>query len=169
MALFVALGGGAYAAAVLPANSVGANQIKKSAVERSKLKKNAVDGTKVLDNALTGDDIKESSLLRVPWSADSDNALEASHAATTAGLDKITYKVAVATAPAGTLSTAATAFCDAGQRVVGGGVRVDNPATAIVDDSYPDGGGTAWTAHIGAEFATSFTVIAICVPAAAVG
>src|SRR5262249_27364680 len=66
LALFVALSGGAYAAATLPANSVGAKQIKKSAVERGKIKRNAIDGSKVLDNALTGEDIKESTLDEVP-------------------------------------------------------------------------------------------------------
>ena len=41
LALFIALGGGAYAAATLPANSVGTKQIKKSAVERAKIKNGA--------------------------------------------------------------------------------------------------------------------------------
>ena len=36
LALFFALGGGGYAAATLPANSVGPRQIKKNAVERAR-------------------------------------------------------------------------------------------------------------------------------------
>jgi hypothetical protein len=165
LALFIALGGGAYAAATLPANSVGAKQIKKGAVERAKIKSNAVDGSKALDNSLTGADIKESTLATVPTAAD------ATHAASTAALDKINYRSAGATAPAATDSTAATVACDAGQHVIGGGVRVDNPAVAFVDDSYPDAGGTAWTAHIGTVPAggTNFTVIAICAAATTVG
>jgi hypothetical protein len=171
LALFIALGGGAYAAATLPANSVGAKQIKKSSVERAKIKNNAVDGSKVLDNALTGDDVKESTLAKVPFAGVADNATNATHAGLSAGLDKITYKIASGTAPAATDSTLGTATCDPGQRVVGGGVRVDNPAVAVVDDSYPDGAGTAWSAHIGTVFAggTGFTVTAICVPASASG
>ena len=43
LALFFALGGGAYAAATLPANSVGPRQIKKNAVERAKIKSNAIE------------------------------------------------------------------------------------------------------------------------------
>src|SRR3954468_6605314 len=125
LALFIALGGGAYAAATLPANSVGAKQIKKGSVERSKLKNNAVDGSKVLDNALTGDDVKESTLAKVPFSAVADNAGNATHAALSAGLDKINHRSAVGSAPAGAFSVGATASCDAGQRVVGGGVRAD--------------------------------------------
>jgi hypothetical protein len=170
LALFIALGGGAYAAATLPANSVGAKQIKKGSVERVKIKNNAVDGSKVLDNALTGDDIKESTLAKVPFSAVADNAGNATHAALAAGLDKITYRGATGSAPA-SADTAATAVCDPGQRVIGGGVRVDDPSVALVDDSYPDGGGTSWTAHIatGGMGGTNFTVTAICVPASAAG
>ena len=48
MALFVALGGASYAAIKLPANSVGAAQIKK----------NAVDSNKVKDRSLLATDFK---------------------------------------------------------------------------------------------------------------
>lgn len=50
LALFVALGAGAYAATVLPANSVGARQLKSNAVERGKMKYSAVDSAKVRDH-----------------------------------------------------------------------------------------------------------------------
>jgi hypothetical protein len=166
LALFIALGGGAYAASTLPANSVGAKQIKKSAVERVKLKNNAVDGSKVLDNSLEGADIKESTLAKVPLAATADAA---THANAAAAMDKITYRTASGTAAPMSDSTAATAACEAGQHVIGGGVRVDNPAVAVVDDSYPEAGGTAWTAHVATGGGTNFTVTAICVPSTAVG
>ena len=175
LALFIALGGGAYAAATLPANSVGSKQIKKSSVERAKIKNNAIDGSKVLDNSLTGDDVKESTLAKVPFAAVADNATNATnatHAALSAGLDKLTYKSAVGATQAPGVTVAATAVCDPGQRVVGGGVHVDNPNVAFFDDSYPDAGGTAWTGRLDADFSgatTTFTVTAICVPAAAAG
>jgi hypothetical protein len=169
LALFIALSGGAYAATALPANSVGPRQIKKNAVERAKLKNNVVDSSKVLDNALTGDDIRESSLDRVPEAASADKATNADHATSSAGLDKVTYKSATVAAPPMS-DTLATAACDPGQRVVGGGVRADNPAVTLVDDSYPDLGGVSWSAHIATGSAgTNFTVTAICVPATAVG
>lgn len=165
LALFFALGGGAYAAATLPANSVGPRQIQKNAVERAKIKSNAINASKVLDNSLTGDDVRESTLEEVPMADD------ATHADAAGALDRVSYRSVSGTAPAMTDSAAATATCDPGQRVVGGGVRVDNPAIAVVDDSYPDGGGTAWTAHIGTGPAggTNFTVTAICVTASAAG
>jgi hypothetical protein len=171
LALFLALGGGAYAATALPVNSVGPRQIKKNAVERAKLKNNAVDGSKVLNNALTGDDISESTLGAVPLAAQSNKATAADHATSAAALDKISYRSATATAPAATDSAAATVACDPGQKVIGGGVRVDDPTIALVDDSYPEPGGNAWTAHVatGPAAGTNFTVTAICAPAATVG
>jgi hypothetical protein len=159
LALFVALGGGAYAAAALPAHSVGSKQLKKGAVVAAKIKNNAVDRSKVMDNSLTGADIKESSVAEVPL---------ATHAAASAAIDKATYKTAAGTAPASSAANVVTATCDAGQHVVGGGVKLDNPGIGLVNDSYPDTNNTAWTAHVGnasngssaAPF--NFTVYAIC-------
>jgi hypothetical protein len=45
MALFLALGGGAYAAATLPKNSVGSKQIKKNAVTSKKVKDGSLKAT----------------------------------------------------------------------------------------------------------------------------
>ena len=56
LALFVALGGAAYAATKLPANSVGTKQ----------LKKNAVTGSKVKSHTLTGHNIDLAKLGTVP-------------------------------------------------------------------------------------------------------
>jgi hypothetical protein len=56
-AVFIALGGSAYAATQLDKNSVGTKQLKKNAVTRAKIKKNAVTGAKVKDRSLTGDDL----------------------------------------------------------------------------------------------------------------
>src|SRR4051794_3546984 len=85
LALFIALGGGAYAAT---ANSIGSRQ----------LKKNAVSGLKVRDNSLTGADINESTLGKVPSAAVADTATNATTAAGSSALDKVTYKTAGGTA-----------------------------------------------------------------------
>lgn len=71
IALFVALGGTAYAATALPAHSVGTKQLKKS----------AVTSVKVKDNSITGKDVLESSLGKVPSAASADAATNATHAA----------------------------------------------------------------------------------------
>jgi hypothetical protein len=154
LALFVSLSGGAYAAATLPANSVGPRQLKKNAVVGAKIKKNAVDGTKVRDGSVSGDDIKESSLEKVPLAAGADHA---------AALDRVVYKTAGSTAPVNG-GNSATAACDAGQHVVGGGAKVEDPINALVVDSYPDAANTAWTARAGnfGPAPVNFTVFAIC-------
>jgi hypothetical protein len=72
LALFIALGGSAYAVSKLPKNSVGPKQLKKNSVTTKKLKKNAVTGAKVKNKSLTGSDINLAKLGTVP---------EASHAA----------------------------------------------------------------------------------------
>jgi hypothetical protein len=66
LALFVALGGTAWAVA---ANSVGTAQLKNGAVTNPKLAANSVGGAKVIDNSLTGADINQSSLglAAEPW------------------------------------------------------------------------------------------------------
>jgi hypothetical protein len=86
-ALFVALGGTGYAAIKLPSNSVGAKQIKKSAVTNKKLGANAVTSPKVKNGSLTAADINLATLPKVPTAANADHADNATHAtnADTAG------------------------------------------------------------------------------------
>jgi hypothetical protein len=52
LALFVALGGGSYAAVALSRNSVGATQIRRAAVGPSELKRDAVDSVRVRNRSL---------------------------------------------------------------------------------------------------------------------
>jgi hypothetical protein len=169
LALFVALGGGAYAATALPANSVGSTQLGNNAVVTAKIKNNAVNGSKVRDRSLTGADINVSSLAKVP------SATNATHAAASAALDKATYKTAAGTAAASSAANVATATCDSGQHVVGGGVKVGTPGIGVINDSYPDAGNTAWTAHVGngssgsSAAPVNFTVYAICTTVTTIG
>jgi len=62
IAVFIALGGGAYAATQLPNNSVGTKQLKNSAVTTPKIKNGAVTGAK----------IKLATLGKVPSAANAD-------------------------------------------------------------------------------------------------
>jgi hypothetical protein len=174
IALAIALGGTSYAALKLPARSVGTKQLKPKAVTRTTMRDNAVNGAKVADDSLAGADIVEGSLGKVPAAASADTATAAGHAA---ALDAVNYRVATGAVPTApddvTPSIAvASAFCDAGQHVTGGGVKVDAPTSSAVLDSYPDFGGTLWTAHISNDDPTAphgFTVYAICVASAAAG
>jgi hypothetical protein len=80
VALFTALGGGAYA---LQANSVGTRQLKNGAVTNAKLAARSVTGAKVADHSLTGAKIVASTLgpVRVARHAlSADGARAAGHA-----------------------------------------------------------------------------------------
>src|SRR5215203_3018899 len=76
-ALFVALGGSAFAAA-----RIGTNDIKKGAVTKQKLHKNAVNSKKVSKNSLNGKDIDEKTLGAVPTAGHALSADRAVIAAT---------------------------------------------------------------------------------------
>ena len=65
VALFVALGGGAYAAA----GKIGTPDIKNGAVTKVKIAKNAVTGPKIKNDVVTGAKVKESTLGIVPNAA----------------------------------------------------------------------------------------------------
>src|SRR5690349_24668437 len=56
IAVFMVLGGAAFAATQLPKNSVGSKQLKKNAVTAAKIKKDAVTGAKVKDGSLAASD-----------------------------------------------------------------------------------------------------------------
>jgi hypothetical protein len=73
VALFVALGGSAYAATALPAGSVGTKQLKNAAVTSSKIKASAVSSVTIADNSITGADVLESSLGQVPSASNADS------------------------------------------------------------------------------------------------
>jgi hypothetical protein len=82
LALFVALGGSAYAVTQLPKNSVGTKQLKPNAVTAAKLKNGAVTGAKIGTDAVTGANLDESTLGRVPSAASAERATTADRAAT---------------------------------------------------------------------------------------
>ena len=157
MALFLALGGGAYAAATLPKNSVGTTQLRKAAVTRAKIRNNAVDRSKVADRSITGADVKESTLTIVP-SANARSRRRRDRQGRVQGR-------AIGHAPRVPPPTfLATARATQGQHVMGGGIKVNDPANAFVDDGYPDGANNAWTVRVEEHRrpAVGFTVVAIC-------
>jgi hypothetical protein len=166
LALFIALSAGAYAATTLPAGSVGALQLKASAVTsrkiaanavtRSKIAPHAVTGLQVAPGSLTGANIKLATLGKVPSAAVADSASVAR-----------VKTVSVTGIAAADSAVAATAACDPGLTVVGGGARLSNEDEQLVNDSYPSGM-SGWTVDVFASpaGAGAFTVYAICVPAA---
>ena len=172
IALFVAIGGSSYAVTRLPSNSVGTKQ----------LRKNAVTGAKVKNGSLTAADIKVSSLSGVASAVSATNAANATHATAAAAIDKVTYvKTPGGVGPApppdptgnqGTTIGGGTATCPAGLFAIGGGVGVDDNVNTSVVDSFPDPSGHAWTVRVDNNDPASahgFTVVAVCVSAAAAG
>jgi hypothetical protein len=83
LALFVALGGSAYAA-----KKIGSNEIKANAITTGKIKKNAVTTAKIKKNAVTGDKINEGTLGPVPSATNATNATNFSRFHTS-GLKKL--------------------------------------------------------------------------------
>jgi hypothetical protein len=69
VALFVALGGSAYAATQLKKNSVGTKQLKKNSVTAAKIKKNAIVTAKLKNDAVTGAKVNTATLGTVPSAA----------------------------------------------------------------------------------------------------
>jgi len=74
LALFVALGGSAYAA-----TKIGTKDIKKNAITAAKIKKNAVTTAKIKNNGVTGAKIDEGSLGPVPSAVNAVNATNAAN------------------------------------------------------------------------------------------
>jgi hypothetical protein len=80
VAMFLALGGGAYAAFKPPKNSIGTKQLKNGSVSTKKIQSGAVTGSKVARHSLTGAQINASTLGTVPQANHASNADRASNA-----------------------------------------------------------------------------------------
>jgi hypothetical protein len=102
LALFVALGGSAYAATQLPKNSVGAKQLKANAVTTAKLKNGAVTAAKIKNGTITGAKIDLGSLGTVPSAT---NAASATHATTAANATNAANASALGGSPPSAFAT----------------------------------------------------------------
>jgi hypothetical protein len=77
LALFCAMGGGAYAALRVPPNSIGARQLKAGAVTKGKIAREAITAAKVAEGTLTGAQIDLPALGTVPSAANAQSAANA--------------------------------------------------------------------------------------------
>ena len=136
LALFVALGGSAYATG-FPANVIGTKQLKNGAVTRPKVRANAVNGAKIAGDSVRGADVAEATVgpvasaahatvaAAVPVAASADNTpnatttANATQAGNASGLARTAasgyQRQAVGTCPAGNpmrfLMDNGTVFC----------------------------------------------------------
>ncbi len=121
LALFIALGGGAYAAAKLPADSVGPVQ----------LRDDAVSSPKVLDSSLQAADFAPGQLPAGPRGA--RGPIGPAGPAGLSGLE-VVY---AASGPGAAATKDAEAHCPSGKKVTGGGSLVAGAAKAPVTSSTP--------------------------------
>ena len=77
----------------------------------------------------------------------------------TVGVGKLTYVTTTTAIPAA-LSTAVSAVCPDGSKVIGGGIKVSKPYATGVEASYPTTSG--WAGDIYSQVATSAITTAIC-------
>jgi hypothetical protein len=128
IALFVALGGSAYAAFDLPSNSVGTKQLKNGAVTTKKLANNALTSEKVKDYSLLAKDFKRGQLPTGPPGPKGDPGVSGA------------TNIVMRTGPNFTLgpdgSGGGSAQCHAGEKekATGGGVY------PVTSDAYPQSG-----------------------------
>jgi hypothetical protein len=165
IALFVALGSGAYAATQLPKNSVGSKQIKK----------NAVNSAKVKDRSLQAIDFKEGQLPAGPQGPKGDTGAPGA-----AGATSVVARRTVEPGIGNNTQATTTADCEAGEHLVGGGAGFVNSATnayefpARLHGSVPIGAGgkpvqdgaeaSGWRASATNETGATrdFVVVALC-------
>ncbi|HEY7122213.1 MAG TPA: hypothetical protein VH329_06605 [Solirubrobacterales bacterium] len=88
----------------------------------------------------------------------------------TVGVGKLTYVSATATGTGGSNAVTVSATCPAGTHVIGGGVRVEDPNSDFIDDSFPTPTGWAGRVSPGGDPGTTHTFIAtaICATSRAV-
>jgi hypothetical protein len=74
IALFVALGGGAYAATIAPKDSVNSNSVVDESLRGRDVQNGKLSGKDLKDQSVTGADVLESSLAQVPSAKNAANA-----------------------------------------------------------------------------------------------
>jgi hypothetical protein len=116
--LFILLGGGAYAAARLPAKSVGTAQLKAG----------AVTGAKIKDGTITGAKVDSSTLGPVPTAASANRATNADHASSA---DRATNADSASRA----LSADKAAFATKADLAANAELLGGNPASSFVSNS----------------------------------
>jgi hypothetical protein len=139
IALFVALGGSAYAAVNLPPNSVGAKQLKNGAITPAKIQNGAVTNSKIQNGAVTNAKIGNDAITSANVMAGS--LLPADFAAGTFPGPPVVRSSSTALFTGGTSSIVAQ--CLPGEYAMGGGVSVRGGGSsgAVITDNAPEGPG----------------------------
>ena len=146
IAVFIALGGASYAAVAIPANSVGTNQLKKSAVAGPKIKKNAINSAKVKDGSLQRGDFASGTLLQGLQGPKGDpGAPGPTGNAGAPGISGRTYVIgAEVSVNPGQVDTAQVT-CPAGKKVMGGGGGTEGNAPIVAMGQIND---STWAVNV---------------------
>jgi hypothetical protein len=184
LALFVALGGTGWADQVLGTGSVGTAQLARNAVTTPKILNGAVTKPKlgpaavttaalakgaVTSSALAKGAVTSSALAKgaVTGAAIAVGTITADRLATgvvggIAGTKISTVVSPLTTVPAGSVGTAVTATCAAGQKAIGGAWNAGR--FAFTDSEGPTPDGTGWSAvfETGSASSAAVTVSAMC-------
>jgi len=163
MALFIALGGGAYALSI-PRNSVGPKQLRKNAVTGPKIKRGVVTSSKVKDHGLLAKDFKAGELPAGPPGANGERGAEG--APGVSGLEQV-FNSSAANSD---IDKIAIATCPEGKRAIGGGATHSNAGAGevVIDQIQPSDGDTVpghvtVSAHAtGTPPSWSVTAFALC-------
>jgi len=184
LALFVALGGTGWADQVLGTGSVGTAQLARNAVTTPKILNGAVTKPKlgpaavttaalakaaITSSALAKGAVTSSALAKgaVTGAAIAVGTITADRLATgvvggIAGTKISTVVSPLTTVPAGSVGTAVTATCAAGQKAIGGAWNAGR--FAFTDSEGPTPDGTGWSAvfETGSASSAAVTVSAVC-------
>lgn len=152
LALFVALGGSAYAAVTLSPNSVGTVQLKNHAVTSAKLAYGSVGAANVKAGSLLASDFHAGQLPAGPVGPQGPQGATgpqgpqgvagAQGSPGISGYQVVTNSSATDTTP----GKAIAVNCPAGEKVLGGGISPEtaNTDTLAAVNSYPDNNDTQW-------------------------
>jgi hypothetical protein len=137
LALFVALGGSAYAA-----TKFSGKQIKPKTIPANRIKPNSLSSKQIKDGSLKG--VKSA-----------------------ISLNNITYQTVTATLDSTNPNPITTAVtCPAGLHVTGGGGVISDPNNGFINDTGPTPGNTGWVVHsFSGAVNSTITVTAICASA----
>ena len=146
IAVFLVLGGTAFAATQLGKNTVGSKQIKKNAVTTAKIKNNAVTTNKIKNGAITGAKVNLGSLGTVPnanHASTADTATKANSADSVGGstLRRIFYKTNSTASKTVVLSLGGltlTASCEGGEPALVATTSVDSSTIRAVTTNNGD-------------------------------
>src|SRR5262245_59458920 len=158
LALTVALAGTSVAATqLLPANSVGAKQLRTGAVTNAKIRNQAVTNAKILRDTITSSRIQHGTLIRGDFRPGETSGGEPG----APGRPRISglQRVDTVTDTSSSGSKSVSVNCPSGKRVIGGGARVTGGGANRVSiaESFPDSDGSKWNARANEVVSTTAT------------